>query len=100
MSVMTRGSRLRVALRNGVLSLGSLALLLFVLATIDGRVAKTIHAVTGASGSASTLTSEGGVVRQTGLLAIEIVREESAAHAPLVMFSFVAVVLLAAMLKT
>jgi hypothetical protein len=86
--------------RNAALSLGSVALLLFVLATIDGRIARTIHSVKGVAGSATALTAEGSVVRQTGSMAIAIVREESAAHAPLVMFSFVAVVLLAAMLKT
>jgi len=100
MSAGTRSSRIRVALRNIVLSLGSLALLVFVLASIDGRVSRVLHAVPHATESAGELTSEGGVVRQTSSLVVGIVKEESAAHAPLVMFSFVAVVLLAAMLKT
>jgi hypothetical protein len=90
---------MRRAFREALMSAGTVALVLLVLVTVDDRVRSAIslrvatspsHQLTAAGHQAQTLTA---VVAQAA-------RDQSLAHAPLLIFALAATVLVLFMLRT
>ena len=92
-------ARLRPAIANALLSMGALAALLLTLVSVDDRVREQL-AVRFGSGRASTELARAGThARDLAGVVIDAVRDQSIDHAPLVIFSVAAVVLVLFMIR-
>jgi hypothetical protein len=82
---------------DALISAGALAILLFVLISVDARVRE--HAVRIVNGAAAGDLGVTGL-SDIGSILLVAARDQSVAHAPLAIFVVVAVVLLLCMVRT
>ena len=90
---------LRRGLNEAAISVGALGVLALALAASDGRVRDRVAAHL-SSPPAAELASAGELVKDLARIVFQAVRDQSIAHAPLVLFIFVAGALLLFMLRT
>lgn len=88
---------MRRVVNDALMSAGALAILLFVLVSVDARVRE--HAVRIVN-SASSGDVGGTRLSDIGSTLLVAARDQSVAHAPLAIFVVVAVVLLLCMVRT
>ena len=87
-------------LRGGLTAAGGLVALVVGLAAIDGRVRDQIaHGVTG-QGPSTQIATAGAHVQEFAATVVQAVRDQSIEHAPLVILSLVAMVLMLFLLRT
>ena len=89
----------RRAFREAALSVGALGVLVLALAASDSRVREQV-ATHLSSRPTTELRSAGALIRDVVTIVFQSVRDQSIAHAPLVMFVAAAVALLLFMLRT
>jgi hypothetical protein len=93
-----RSSLRRPALGDAAISIGALALLLIVLVSMDQRV-RGLLALDSGRPSAEVVAA-GWRARQVAFTILEVVRDQSLDHAPLMIFVLAATVLTLFMLRT
>jgi hypothetical protein len=92
-------SRLRRVSGDLFVSIGVLGAVLGVLMSVDARVREQLQAVVSLTSPAG-LGAAGRQLRDLGLTLFEAARMQSIEHAPLVIFTVVATVLLLAMMRS
>lgn len=90
---------MRRAFGEGLMSAGALTILVLTLVAIDDRVREQIWLRASAPPSAQ-LHSAGTNVRELTAVMVEAARDQSLAHAPLLIFGLAATVLVLFMLRT
>ncbi len=90
---------MRRVLGDTITSVGGVLLVLLALVVFDDRVRSQAATIVGSDASAD-LTSVGGRLRDFALVVIDVARDQSLDHAPLMIFALVATVLVLFMLRT
>ena len=90
---------MRRAFGDALVSVGALAVLLLVLTAVDDRVREQISLRFSAR-PAAELASVGERVRDLTSVVVEVARDQSLEHAPLLIFVLAATVLVMFMLRT
>ncbi len=98
-SIRPSGAR-RLALGETALSIGAVLVLLTVLVSMDGRVRDVIALRGGAGHPVNAVAEAGGRARDLTMVVLEAARDQSIEHAPLVIFTLAATVLVVFMLRT
>jgi hypothetical protein len=84
---------------DAMISLGAVVVLLITLVSVDPRVRDQVSPLWGGHGS-SAITSISMQVRQVSSSVFSAARDQSEAHAPLMIFALAATVLVLFMLRT
>jgi hypothetical protein len=92
--------RRKVAIDDALLSGGGILVLLATLVALDNRVRDHVFGLFGASRSGGELASASDQLRELGVVIFQAVHDQSIEHAPLVIFTLVAAVLVLFMLRT
>jgi hypothetical protein len=92
--------RRKVAIDDALLSGGGILVLLLALVTLDSRVRDHVSGLFGASRSGGELTNAADQLRELGAVIFQAVHDQSIEHAPLVIFTLAAAVLVLFMLRT
>lgn len=87
-------------LRGGLATAGSLAVILAGMTVMNERVREQVAAVIEGRGPSPEVTSSTHQVESVLLSALDLLRDQSMAHAPLTIFALAAAVLLLVMLRT
>lgn len=85
---------------DGIISAAALLFLLIILVSVDGRVRDRVSGLVGTSTSSSQLTSAGQEVTGFAGVMFDAVKDQSVAHAPLVIFGVASAVLVIFMVRT
>lgn len=92
-------ARFRPAIANGLLSIGALAALLLALVALDDRVREQVAVRFGSGHASLEFAQAGDYARDLAGVVVDAVRDHSIEHAPLVIFSVAAVVLVLLMCR-
>jgi len=92
--------RRRVAIDDALLSGGGILVLLLTLVALDSRVRDHVSGLFGASRSEGELVNAADQLRELGAVIFQAVHDQSIEHAPLVIFTLAAAVLVLFMLRT
>ena len=87
-------------LRGGAATLASLGIILAGMTIMNDRVRDQVHALVAGHGPSHEVTSSAHQVQSAAWLAVDLLRDQSMAHAPLTIFALAATVLLLVMLRT
>jgi hypothetical protein len=93
-------ARMQSRLRGGVASLASLGVILAGMTIMNDRVRDQVHALVAGRGPSPEVSSSAHQVESAAWLAMDLLRDQSIAHAPLTIFALAATVLLLVMLRT
>ena len=88
------------AVSEALISVGSLCVLIAMLATFDERVRQEISMRVGPGQPAMQMANAGATIRSLASIVFVAAREQSIEHAPLVIFVLLATVLFLFMLRT
>lgn len=92
--------RRRVAFDDALLSGGGILVLLLALVTLDSRVRDHVSGLFGTGRSGGELGNAADQLRELGAVIFQAVHDQSIEHAPLVIFTLAAAVLVLFMLRT
>ena len=98
--LMARSVRTRRGLVNALMSIGALLTLVALIAVFDERVRKQLSSYAGVTPSTEPLSAASSAVVSLATVIFVAMRDQSIAHAPLVIFVLAATVLLLFMLRT
>jgi hypothetical protein len=91
---------MRRALGDATISLLALVILLLALVSVDDRVREQVARVMGTKPNSTSLVGAGKEVSGFVAIVFDAVKDQSLAHAPLVIFALAATVLVLFMLRT
>ena len=91
---------MRRALGDAAISLFALIALLVALVSVDDRVRERVASVVGTTPNTSQLVGAGREISGLVTLVFDAVKDQSVAHAPLVIFAVAATVLVLFMVRT
>lgn len=93
-------AQMQSRMRGGLATAGSLAVILAGMAAMNDRVRDQLHIVVNGRGPSPEITASTHHVESAVLSALDVLRDQSMAHAPLTIFALAAAVLLLVMLRT
>jgi hypothetical protein len=99
-SVAKSKTTMRRVINDGLISLGALVLLLVALVSIDDRVRERVTQLLTSPPSSAEIAGAGVQIENVSVVLFRAARNQSVDHAPLVIFSVAAVVLVLFMLRT
>jgi hypothetical protein len=91
---------MRRALGEATISLLALVVLLVALVSVDDRVRERVARILGTRPNSAELVGAGKEISGVVAVVLDAVKDQSMAHAPLVIFALVATVLVLFMLRT
>jgi len=91
---------MRRVFSDAVISLAALILLLLMLVSVDDRVREQVTGFVRGTPGSSQMVNVGRELREVSTVVIDAARDQSVAHAPLVIFSLAATVLVLFMVRT
>ena len=91
---------MRRALGDAAISLFALIALLVALVSVDDRVRERVASVVGTTPNTSQLVGAGREISSLVTLVFDALKDQSVAHAPLVIFAVAATVLVLFMVRT
>ena len=91
---------MRRALSEATISLFALIVLLVALVSVDERVRQHVASMLSTTPNSSELAGAGKEVTTLALVVFDAVKDQSVAHAPLVIFALAATVLVLFMVRT
>jgi hypothetical protein len=91
---------MRRGLGEAAISLFALVVLLVALVSIDDRVRQHVASMVSTSPNSSELAGAGKEITTLALVVFDAVKDQSVAHAPMVIFALAATVLVLFMLRT
>lgn len=91
---------MRRRIADTLISLAGALVVLVALVALDGRVRARAAALMSPSGSSAAVGTMGARAGALARAVVDVVRDQSSAHGPLVLFALVAAVLVVFMLRT
>lgn len=91
---------MRRAFGDAVISMAALLLLLLMLVSVDDRVRDQVSGLVHGTPSSSQIAGVGRQLRDVADVALEAIRDQSVDHAPLMIFTLAATVLVLFMVRT
>lgn len=93
-------AQIQSRLRGGVATAGSLAVILAGMTMMNERVRDQVNVVINGRGPSPEVTASAHQIESAAWAALDVLRDQSMAHAPLTIFALAAAVLLLVMLRT